>query len=319
MKKPLKLFKDRVHFVCFGTVGVARRGDGADIVDHFFSRLRGCGSGYTKETIVVTITVHREISEFFSSIHFQRIPADSLQAVDNNLVLILQPILYGHNSHMDAIRAWPMHCGTSVINQWANGSRPITVTGNALLRSKTEEPEGCRNPGGCFRRVGCKWRHRGQRSWEKPGLTISRHTETLLVKAIHLMERGQARKAYMKLMMAQKMSRFLLKGYAVWDLRHEINLVLADLKQAGTWPVQVAQEEWPETGILLEAFDEWVQSGDIKGKGAGKNAAKQVAARIQKYLGEFMERIPQETTLFTASTASASNAYLSEFWGSRSG
>jgi len=152
----------------------------------------------------------------------------------------------------------------------------ITVTGNAIIeQAKIEVPEEAESLVDAFD----EWVANGDimgKGRGKAGANYIKAYRNTLVTAVHLMERGQARKAYMKLMMAQKLTGILLKGYAVWDLRQEINRVLAELKQQGIRPVEVAEEERPEAGILLNTFDEWVQCGDIKGKSTGKAGATEV-------------------------------------------
>jgi hypothetical protein len=110
----------------------------------------------------------------------------------------------------------------------------------------------------------------------KAGAHYLKAYRNTLVKAVHLMERGQARKAQIKLIMAEKHATFLLKGYALPDLRQKLNDAIASLKNQGVRHLETAEGERPEPGIILDAFDEWVQCGDIKGLGLGKVAGKQV-------------------------------------------
>ena len=168
----------------------------------------------------------------------------------------------------------------------------ITVTGNAIIeKAKIEVPEEAEALVDAFD----EWVGKGDimgKGRGKAGAHYIKAYRNLLVRADYYLERGQARKAYMKLMLAQRLSRHLLKGYAVWDLRQEINRVLAELKQQGIRPVEVAEEERPEAGILLNTFDEWVQCGDIKGKGGGKAGATQVQQfrKVLDKAGDLMER-----------------------------
>jgi succinyl-CoA synthetase beta subunit len=94
-------------------------------------------------------------------------------------------------------------------NQWANGSRHNHVTGNAILeQAKIEVPEEAESLVDAFD----EWVANGDimaKGRGKAGAHYIKAYRNLLVEAVHLMERGQARKAYMKLMMAQKMSRHL--------------------------------------------------------------------------------------------------------------
>ena len=110
----------------------------------------------------------------------------------------------------------------------------------------------------------------------KAGAHYLKAYRNALVKAVHLMERGQARKAQMRLIMAQKHAPFLLRGYALPDLRQKLSDAIASLKHQGVRHLETAEGERPEPGIILDAYDEWVQCGDIKGLGLSKVAGKQV-------------------------------------------
>jgi hypothetical protein len=240
-------------------------------------------------TIVVTIT-NTGGGDFFFRYSLPENSCGFTASGENNLVLS------SARPSAELTLAWsplePGQCSAEL--QVINGrtvAAIIEVTGNAILeQAKIEVPE-VPSLVDAFD----EWVANGDimaKGRGKAGAHYIKAYRNLLVKAVHLMERGQARKAYMKLMLAQRLSRQLLKGYAVWDLRQEINSALASLKQEGVRPVDVAQEARPEAGILLNTFDEWVQCGDIKGKNTGKGGARQLQQfrKMLEKASDLMER-----------------------------
>jgi hypothetical protein len=138
----------------------------------------------------------------------------------------------------------------------------------------------------------------------KAGAHYLKAYRNMLLRAEYLLNRGQTKKAYSKLMMAQKLSRILIQGYAVTDLRQKLNNAIAGLKHQGVRPFETAQGERPETGIILDAFDEWVHSGDIRGIGIGRVAAKQVQ--------EFRKKLEKASDLMEQGRTKQAHAQLME-------
>lgn len=226
----------------------------------------------TTESIVVEVR-NTGMDDFYFNYSWASNPCDLAANGTPGLVL-------SHDQSTQIAIEWtpsePGQCSAQlqILNRRAQAA-VIEITGNAILeQAKAEIPEVPSLVDDFD-----EWVAKGEiqgRGRGKAAVHYIKAYRNLLVRADYYLERGQARKAYMKLMLAQRLSRHLLKGYAVWDLRQEISRVLADLRQEGVRPVPVAEEARPDAAMLLSAYDEWVQSGDIKGKGAGKAAAKQV-------------------------------------------
>lgn len=225
----------------------------------------------TTETIIVTITHTGEGKFYFD----YALPSNPCGFSALGTRVILEP-----TQSTDITVEWtpsePGQCSADLqILNIRTAVAAITLTGNGVIEVAKVEVLEAPSLVDAFD----EWVAKGEIQGKGRGRAAIHYLNAyrnLLVRADYYLERGQARKAHMKLMLAQKLSRHLLKGYAVEDLQQEINDALANIKQKGIRPVEVAQEERPDAVMLLNAYDEWVRSGDIKGKGAGKSAAKQV-------------------------------------------
>jgi hypothetical protein len=153
----------------------------------------------------------------------------------------------------------------------------ITLTGNAITEVAKKELPNVSGLVNSFEErvkngdiVGKGW-----------GRSADRHLNAfrkMLVKAGMLMDQGYAKKACYQLRATLKLTRFLISGSAVGELRQEINEVLASLKKDAIGSATVAQEQMPEMELLLSSFNEWVAGGDIEGKGYAKYASRNLEA-----------------------------------------
>jgi hypothetical protein len=165
----------------------------------------------------------------------------------------------------------------------------IGVTGNAITEVAKQSLPNVNGLVNSFE----EWVENGDIVGKGWGNSAGRHLNAflkMLVKAETLMDRGYTKKAFHQLRATLKLTQFLIRGSAVGELRGKINESLAELKNNIRGAVVLAEGKAPELDLLLGSFDEWVASGDIEGKGYGKQG--------RRHLEEFKSMLVKANDLF---------------------
>jgi hypothetical protein len=179
----------------------------------------------------------------------------------------------------------------------------VNLTGNAITEAAKQSLPNVNGLLSSFE----EWVKNGDIVGKGWGKSASRHLTAfrrMLVKAENLMDRGHTKKAFHQLRATLKLTRFLIRGSAVGELRGKINESLAELKNNIREAVAVAEEKAPELDLLLGSFDEWIASGDIEGKGYGKQG--------RRHLEEFKGMLVKANDLFEKGQSKKAYATLFE-------
>lgn len=228
----------------------------------------------TTKSIIVTVTYTGESKLYFDYL----MPSNLCGFTALGTKTVLTPALPSTDVTVEWTPSEPGTCTADLqILNIRTVVAQITVKGNAI----TEVPkEQIPNVSGLLNSFE-EWVKNGDivgKGWGRCADRYLNAFRKMLVKAGMLMDQGYAKKAFYQLRATQKLTRFLIRGSAVGELRQEINDVLASLRKDAIGSVTVAQERMPEIDLLLESFQEWVASGDIEGKGHGEYALHHLEA-----------------------------------------